>query len=145
MVKNTEAYNFYESISKYLSLISLYMFWDQLYFLNYILIRLRDYQDVLEKDTLDPTAVKVTTIQNINNTKNSLRDIKNDRSQAYRNIPDKLIIFTNNYSYIISCINDIWINELFFTLVMVNINRRYFNSTCGHSNRRTQVLCASWF
>ena len=57
---------------------------------------LRDYQDVLEKDTLDPTAVEVTTIQNINNTKNSLRDIKNDRSQAYRNIPDKLIIFTNN-------------------------------------------------
>jgi hypothetical protein len=57
----------------------------------------RDFQDVLEKDTHIPTAVKVTKPSewHINFTKNNLKNIK--LKQAWRQVPNKLIIFTNSY------------------------------------------------
>jgi hypothetical protein len=58
----------------------------------------RDYQDVLERGTLDPVAVKVTkpTEWHIDFTKDKLKIEKNNRALDWKEHPDKLIIFTNN-------------------------------------------------
>jgi len=61
---------------------------------------LREYQDVREKDTFHPVAVKVTKPSewHIDYTKNGLKKIKLNPREAYRKIPDKLMIFTNSYN-----------------------------------------------